>query len=242
MTVWALARRPARTRPTLPRAVRLGARDAVPVMAGYLPFALALGAALAASDVASLTAWSSSWLIFGGAAQLVTVQMLSSGAAALPIVATALVINSRHLLYSASIATHARDWPARWRLGGAYLLADPVFALAFARFERHDLDSRGRRHYLLGVGVVCWAAWNLLVVLGMAVGQVLPSQLPLGLVTALTFLLLLLPSLLGTPHLVAAAVGGVVAVLCVGLPLGLNLVVGAVAGVAAGLAVGGRRA
>lgn len=221
-----------------------GGRDALPVVAGYIPFALALGATLAATDVGTLPAWASSWLIFGGAAQLVTVQLLGSGAAALPVIATALVINSRHLLYSASVSTYARDWPARWRLGGAYFLADPVYALAVSRYER-DGDAASREHrfgYLMGVAVVLWSAWQVLVSLGMLVGQVLPADLPLELVTALTFLLLLLPTLRGRASHAAAAAGGVTSLLAAGLPLGLNMVVGAVAGVAAGVAVGGRRA
>jgi predicted branched-subunit amino acid permease len=228
----------------IPPASRRGAADALPVVAAYVPFALTLGAAMAATRVSPLTAWSSSWVIFAGGAQLVTVQMLGAGAPALLVVTTALVVNARHLLYSASLATRARGWPARWRLAGAYVLADPVFALTIARYEQNQEGEtdRSRFQYLAGVGAVFWPSWQLLVGLGVLLGQVLPPGLPLGTVTALTFLLLVLQSLRGVATVAAAAGGGVVALLTAGLPLGLNLVAGAAAGIAAGWAVGGRRA
>ena len=44
------------------------------------PFGLALGATLAATHIPPLIAWSSSPLVFGGAAQLLAVQLLDTGA------------------------------------------------------------------------------------------------------------------------------------------------------------------
>src|SRR5688572_29731061 len=107
-----------------PTSLRRGVRDALSVVVAYVPFGLALGAALASAGVDPLTAWASSWLIFAGAAQLVAVELLGAGAGVLVVVATALVVNARHLLYSASIAPYARTWPARWRWILAYALAD----------------------------------------------------------------------------------------------------------------------
>jgi len=221
---------------------RAGCRDALSVVVGYVPFALALGAALAATDVDPLAAWSSSWLVFAGAAQLVAVQLLDSGAGALVVIATALVVNARHLLYSASIAGYADSWPRRWRLVGAYGLADPVYALAVTRYEEPDRggSSHARLHYLLGVAVVCWTAWQVLTAAGLLLGGVLPPTYGLTLATPLTFLLLLLPTLRSSASWAAATTGGLVALAAQGLPLGLNLLLGAAAGVAAGVAAGSR--
>ena len=116
--------------PVVGRAVR----DAAPVVLAYAPFGLALGATLAATHLPSWIAWSSSPLLFGGAAQLLAVQMLDAGASTVLVVLGALVVNARMLLYSAALAPHTAEWPARWRWLGAYLLADPVYALAITRF------------------------------------------------------------------------------------------------------------
>jgi predicted branched-subunit amino acid permease len=51
-------------------------------------------------------------LLFGGAARLLSVQLLDAGANAAVVVLGALVVNARMLLYSASLAPHAAAWPA----------------------------------------------------------------------------------------------------------------------------------
>ena len=73
-------------------------RDAIPVVLAYAPFGLALGATLAATHIPPLIAWSSSPLLFSGAAQLLAVQLPGAGASAGVVVLGALVVNARMLL------------------------------------------------------------------------------------------------------------------------------------------------
>jgi predicted branched-subunit amino acid permease len=223
-------------------AATAGARDSIAVIVAYIPFALALGAALTSTTVEPFAAWSSSWLIFAGAAQLVAVQLLDSGAGALVVIATALVVNARHLLYSASMAPHTTGWPSKNRWLAPYFLADPVYALAAGRFEQTDVGgtAAARAGYYLGVGITCWAGWQFLTGIGAVLGGVMPEWLPLTLAAPLTFLLLLLPLLHNRATRTAAAIGGSAALAAASLPLGLGLLVGAVAGVVAGAWVGGR--
>jgi predicted branched-subunit amino acid permease len=218
------------------------ARDVAPVVLAYLPFGLTLGATLDATGVSPSIAWSSSPLLFGGAAQLVAVQLLDSGASVIVVVLAALVVNARMLLYSAALAPHTHDWPARWRWTGAYFLADPVYALATTRFARSgEVGPACKRfRYYLTVGVLLWFGWMAMTGAGMLLAGVLPSSLQLDLAAPLTFLLLLLPMLTGRAARAAAATGGLVAVAGSGLPLGLGLLVGAAAGVAGGMYAGGR--
>ena len=148
----------------------------------------------------------------------------------------ALVVNARMLLYSAALAPHTADWSARRRWAAAYLLADPVYALAVARFEQADKGGSGRDRfrYYLTTGVLLWTTWMVLTGAGALLAGVLPETLHLELAAPLTFLLLLLP-LLTTPAAYRAAVtGGLVAVAASGLPLGMGLLVGAGAGIAVG--------
>ena len=229
-------------RPSPP--ARQGIRDGLTLVVAYIPFAVALGAALASTDVAPVTAWSSSALVFAGAAQLVAVEMLGAGAGAAVVVATALVVNARHLLYSASMGPYVAGWPRRDRWLAAYFLADPVFALAVARLETvagdgASPDVREHRDYYAGMAVTCWVGWLALTGTGAMVADVLPAGPWLDAAAPLTFLLLLLPLLRLPASWAAAGVGGGAAVLASGLPLGLVLLVGSVAGVAAGTATAG---
>ncbi len=215
-----------------------GARDAATVVVAYVPFALALGAALAATSVEVATAWSSSPLIVGGAAQLVAVQLLSGGGAVAAIVVAALVVNSRHVLYSASIAPHLRGWSRRSRASAAYFLADPVYALALGRFESRDDGPRARQDYFFAMAFTCWVGWLSLTACGVLLAGALPEALPLEYAAPLTFLLLTLPTLKDRAGHAAAAVGGAVAVPSAHLPLGAGLVLATAAGIAAGVSAG----
>jgi predicted branched-subunit amino acid permease len=231
--------RPTRVDPVIGRAVR----DTLPVVLAYAPFGLALGATLAATHLPSWIAWASSPLLFGGAAQLLAVQMLDAGAGAVLVVLGALVVNARMLLYSAALAPHTADWRARWRWLAAYFMADPVYALAITRFTGTDTDDpRARLRYFFTVGLVMWPAWLGLTGAGVLLGGVLPPSLRLDLAAPLTFLLLMLPMLTSRPACAAAVTGGTVAVAASGLPLGLGLLAGAAAGIAVGGWWGGRRA
>ena len=238
------------TRPDRASSVPLhrGARDTIPVIVAYLPFGLTIGAAMANADVPPLVAWASSPLLFGGAGQLLAVQLLGAGAGSAVTVLAALVVNARFLLYSAALAPHVADWPRPRRWAAAYLLADPVYALTAARFAAPGGagSARERMAYYAGVGVTLWSAWLLLTGLGMLLAGVLPAGFRLDLAAPLTFLLLLLPMLGSRTAVVAAGAGGIAAAASAGLPLGLNVLVGAAVGVVAGAlgagsVAGGRR-
>jgi len=217
-------------------------RDAIPVVLAYTPFGLALGATLAATHIPPLIAWSSSPLLFSGAAQLLAVQLLGAGASVGVVVLGTLVVNARMLLYGAALAPYTAAWPGRWRWLGAYLLIDPVYALAVNRFQGPDNGAaRDRLRYYLAVGLILWTAWMALTAAGVLLGGALPTSLPLDRIAPLTFLLLLLPMLTSRPAYAAAATGGLVAVVTSGLPLGLGLLAGAAAGIAVGGYLAGRR-
>ena len=217
-------------------------RDAALVVLGYIPFGLAAGAAMASTGVDPVLLVLSSPLIFAGASQLAAVQLLGAGAGVALVAATVAVINARHLLYSAALAPHLADWTAPQRFAAAYLLADPVYALAAARWESADGEQSAaeKRAYYFTAGVTCLIGWTALVAIGVAVGGLIPPWVPLELAIPLTFLLLALPLIRDTPGLVAAAVGGIAALAASGLPMGVNILVGAAAGILAGALVMGR--
>lgn len=221
---------------------RSGVRHAFLVVVSYIPFGLAAGAVMSSTGVVPFVSVLSSPALFAGAAQLAAVQLLGAGSGIALVAATVAVINSRHLLYSAALEPYVADWSLPQRLGASYLLADPVYALAAARFES-DGGGGGepeKRAYYFAAGLTCLAGWTGLVAIGLAVGGLIPPWVPLELAIPLTFLLLALPLIRDTPGLVAAAVGGFVALAAQGLPLGVGILVGAGAGILAGALAMGR--
>lgn len=217
-------------------AIVAGLRDALLIVLGYIPFGLAAGAAMAQTTVDPVVSIVSSPIIFAGAAQLVAIQLLGSGTGVALVVLTVLIINARHLLYSASLEPHWVGWTRGQRMAGAFLLADPAYALAITRFERPEgAGSRAEQlGYYFAAGIELLIGWTTLVTAGVLLGGLIPSWVPLELAIPLTFLLLVVPLLKDSAGFVAAGVGGIVALLAHPLPLGAGLIVGAVVGLVAG--------
>ena len=126
------------------------ARDTLAVIVAYVP--VRPGARRHAGDRAPAAA--GRVVVLAAAVrrrgQLLAVQMLGAGAgSAVLVVLGALVVNARMLLYSAALAPHTA---AGARGGGgwaAYLLADPVYALATTRFAGTHTDGPRERLALL---------------------------------------------------------------------------------------------
>ena len=223
---------------TTSQVVRRAVLDALPLIAGYLPFAFVLGATIADSAVPDLVGLASSPLVFAGAAQLAVVELLDDGAALVVVVATGWVINLRHVMYSGAIAPWFRDSSLRWRIFAPFFMADPVYSLAAVRFP--DLPgSRLRHRYWTVLGLVLWGWWSSMTAVGVVLGARLPEALPLELAVPFVFLALLAPTVTDRPTLAAAAAGGLVTVAADGLPLHLGLIAGILAGVVVGLALDG---
>ncbi|MEO8262484.1 MAG: AzlC family ABC transporter permease [Pseudolysinimonas sp.] len=217
-------------------AIRAGVRDGFLLELGYIPFDLAAGAVMAQTMVDPAVSIASGPIIFAGAAQLVAVQLLDAGAAIPLVVLAVFIVNARHLLYSASLEPHLGEWSRPQRLLGAFFLSDPTYALAITRFERPEGAGSKREQlgYYFSTSIVLWVGWAVLLAVGVLFGGLIPPWVPLELAIPLTFLLLVLPLLKDRAGVVAAAVGGVAALLAQPLPFGSSIIIGAVAGLVAG--------
>ncbi len=215
-----------------------GLRDLAPLNLGTVPFGLIVGVAAAASRMGALAGWSTSPIIFGGSAQVVTIDLYDTGAAAIVIIATALVVNARHVMYSAVLAPWFRPFPASWRYGLAYLMTDQLFATAVTRWqgpEGVNYDAVYHRWYFLGGGLCLWLPWQIASAVGAVLGTQVPAEWSLDFAIPMVFLVLLILAVHDRPGVVAAVVGGGVALVARDVPLNLGLVLATVAGILAGL-------
>ncbi len=219
---------------TARRALRDGLIAVSPLMLGVAPFGLVLGVTIAATRIDNLLGWATSIIIFAGAAQLATVELVDQAAPGVVIIATALVINARHFMYSAALSPHFKDYPGHWRLAGPYLLTDQAFALAITRYE-NVADPVYKRWFYLGAALTLWVIWQITTAAGVVLGAQIPGSWNLDFAIPLVFLSLLIPTVRTRPSLVAALVGGGLAVLGRTLPNGTGLIVAAVVGIGAGV-------
>ncbi|MBT8217033.1 MAG: AzlC family ABC transporter permease [Acidimicrobiia bacterium] len=221
---------------TVRTAVLDGVRSVAPPLLGVAPFGLIFGVTAAGSSVGGGLGYGTSLIIFAGAAQLATVQLLTAGSAAAVVIATALVINARHLMYSVALAPHFREFPTGWRLLLPYILTDQAFAVSIIRYESVS-DPLYRRWYYVGGAMTLWTTWQVTTAAGVILGASVPAAWSLDFAIPLVFLALLVPALRDHPGVAAAIVGGVVAVAAANVSYNLGLIIGAVCGIAAGVIV-----
>lgn len=214
--------------------VTSGVRAMAPWLVGVAPFGLVIGVSAAQSDIPTLAGWLTGPAIYAGSAQVATIELLGNGAAPLVVVATALVINLRLALYSASMAVHWRAAPRWWRGLAAYLLVDPSFAVGIERYDREGAHSGSHAHYLAGAAAL-WITWLAAIAVGATLGAGLPAGLRLEFVVPLFLVGEVVPRLTGTAARRAAVTAAAVAAVSGAMPLHLGLVVAMAAGIAAGM-------
>ena len=214
-------------------------RGQLPLLFGVAPFGMAYGAYAVESGLSSSLTQAMSAIVFGGASQFVAVQLIASGVPGGMIVLATLLVNLRHMLYSASLAPSVEHLGLRWRWLLAYLLTDEAYAVSMTRVSRGG-EGPNRHWFILGAGFALWATWQVTTSLGIFLGAAVPDSWSLDFALPLTFLALLMPVLTSRAALAAAAVAGVVAVAGFDWPYGVALVAAIVAGLVAG--VGAERA
>jgi 4-azaleucine resistance transporter AzlC len=216
------------------RELMLGARATAPMLVGVVPFGLVAGAAPAAEGMGVAAAMGMSTIVFAGASQLAMVDVLSGGAGPLVAALTAWTINLRMLLYSASLAPHLTKERLGARALGSYFLVDQVYASSIGHWSNRSVVPKVE--YMLGGGLCLAPAWLASTYIGAIAGSTLPEDLPLDFTIPLLFMVLLIPVLTTRPAVVAAVVGGCMAVVGASLGSGnLAVIIGAVSGIGAGV-------
>jgi 4-azaleucine resistance transporter AzlC len=186
-----------------------------------------------------------SLLVFAGSAQFIAMGLVAAGTAWPMIVLTTLVVNFRHLLYTATLLPHLQRLPRRWQMALAFGLTDETFAVAVGHWRYHD-DSPHTHWYQLGSMVFMYTNWNLCTAVGLVAGRMLQDVGGWGLDFAMVaaFIGMVIPFLKDRPSYCAVLVAGACALLFNGLPHKLGLIAASLAGIAAGVAaerlLGGR--
>lgn len=189
--------------------VLAGMKEAIPVVLGYVPIGIAYGILGVTAGVPAWAVILMSFIVFAGSAQLVGVSLMGAAASPATLVATTLLLNLRHLLYSSALVTKVERM-SRGRLAWvAAELTDETFVMATRAAEK-----RGRLSFpfLAGLNGLSQLSWVLGSVLGALAGSLVGDPSRLGLDYALTamFIGLLALQLRGRRELVVAGIAGLV--------------------------------
>ena len=211
-----------------------GVRAELPILLGTTPFGLIYGVLAIGAGLPPAAALAMSSIVFAGSAQFIATDLFASLTPAPIIVLTTLVVNLRHMLYSASLAPYLQHLGRAWKWLLAYLLTDEAYAVAIVHYDR-DGSLAHKHWFLLGAGLTLWASWQASTAVGVFLGAQVPASWALDFTLALTFIGLVIPALRDRAAVAAALVAGLTAVLAAGLPLQLGLMLAALAGIGAGL-------
>lgn len=215
-------------------ALRAGAWAMAPITPSVVPFGVMAGVAAREAGLDVLATMGMSLFIFAGASQLAAAQLINDGAWVGVVILTALIINLRFAMYSASLAPHLAYLPIRWKVPLAYLLTDQAYAVCISRFMRES-GMPYRHWFYLGAALPLWVTWLAATAGGILIGTAVPPAWQLGFAVPLIFLALLVPTVHDRPMAVAAVTGGGVALAAHPLPFNLGMITGAFAGIAAGV-------
>ena len=205
--------------------LRDGARRSVPIGIAVLAFGVSFGVL---ARTAGMGVWAPivmSATTFAGSAQFAAVSILHTGGSVAAAVAAATLLNARYVPISISVA-HLFHGPLPGRLVRSQLIVDESWAVSVRPEGGFDL------RLLLGAGLLLYPCWVAGTALGVVGGGLLGDPRRLGLDAAFPalFLALLAPQVRGRRPLVAATLGGGIALALVPLaPPGVPIVVASLA-------------
>ncbi|GAA4225696.1 putative branched-subunit amino acid permease [Sagittula marina] len=212
-----------------------GVRDGLPFLLVVGPFALLFGVIATEAGLNVFETLSFSVVVIAGAAQFTALQLLSENTPVVVVLASALAVNLRMAMYSASITPHLGALPLWKRMITAYFLVDQTYAAAALNYEKHPNQTLAQKFaYFMGVVLPICPPWYVFTLVGAWLGNAVPEGLGIDFVLPLAFIAMLGPSLRTGAHRVAATVGGVAALVFAFLPYNLGLIAGALLGMMAG--------
>ncbi len=186
-------------------------RDVLPLAIAVIPWGLLAGSLAIESGLTPLQAQCMSLLVFAGAAQLASLNLIQLASPWIAIFSTTFVISSRHLLYSAVYRQEALKLPRLKRYILAFLLTDEMFIVSENYRKETGAFSYG---YAVVSGLVFYIVWNIASFAGIVLGGVLGNTDELGFefAVAAIFIAMVMPGVNNIPVLGAVLMSAGVAI------------------------------
>lgn len=212
-----------------------GMRDTAPFAIVIIPFAMLFGVVATEAGLNLLEIMAMSATVLAGAAQFTALGLMQENAPTIIVLISALAVNMRMAMYSASLVPHFGEASLLKRATAAYILVDQPYALSITRYEDNpDLTMSEKFAFYWGCSAFVIPLWFIMTYVGASIGKSLPEWIPLDFAVPITFLAVIAPMLRTRAHVVAALAAIVAALLFAWLPFNLGLIVGGLCGMMAG--------
>jgi len=216
----------------------LGVTHGAPFVLVVAPFAVLFGVVGMEAGLNLAEVMGFSVLVIAGASQFAALQLMTDNAPTVIVLATALAVNLRMAMYSASLTPHLGAAPLWKRALIAYLLVDQSYAVGHARYENHpEMPLAEKIAYYFGVVSPIFPLWYVFTLVGALVGQSIPPEYALDFAVPITFLALIAPALRTLAHVAAAGMSVALGLALAGLPYNSGLLVAALGAMVTGAQV-----
>jgi len=186
-----------------------GVADVSPLMIPVVPFGIIFGVLAIDLGLSPITTMAMSIIIFGGASQIIFLQLFSAGASSLVILSSVGAVNSRHLLYGAVLSEHMSDFKMTWKIIISYFLVDQAFAVTNSYLKKSS--DKDRAFHSFGAGATCWIIWQITTIIGIFLGSIIPEKLGLSFAVPLTFLALIVDDFRKLINVIVIIISGLIA-------------------------------
>ena len=203
-----------------------GVRDGAPFILVASPFGMLFGVLATEAGLNLVETMIFTFTVFAGASQFTALQLMQENTPTLIVLASALAVNLRVAMYSASLTPYLGAAPLWQRALAAYFTVDQSYALSIVQFETDDrMTIQDRMAYFFGSVSLIASAWFISTFLGALMGSQIPESWALDFALPIAFLAMIGPMLRTPAHVVAALVSIVTALLAAGIPYNLGLLV-----------------
>ncbi|MCG8550947.1 MAG: AzlC family ABC transporter permease [Desulfobacterales bacterium] len=163
----------------------------IPIFIGYFPAAVAFGILARTTGTNFGEAMLFSIVVFAGASQFIALNLLATGMGPVGIILTTLLVNFRHFLMSAYLATRIRERAVKYYLPMAFGVTDETFSVI--SFTQKKLT----RQFVMLLELTAYSGWVSGTLAGFVLGRFMPGILTQSMGVALYALLLaiLMPEL-----------------------------------------------
>ena len=179
-----------------------GLKAGTSIAVGYFPIALTFGLLAKTTGLSLIEAVAMSIFVYAGAAQYISLSLITAGVAPAVIVLNTFIVNIRHFLMTAALNEKMQP-DDRWKKAlYAFGITDESFSV-LATQKGKKLSTA----FAVGVIVIAYGSWVIFTAIGHLIGANLPQFLQASMSIALyaMFVGLLVPSMRGNRKVVSLA-------------------------------------
>lgn len=170
---------------------RRGFQAGTTIGIGYFPVALTFGLLAKTTGLSLGETLMMSFIVYAGAAQYISLSLLTLGTGVFEIVLTTFIVNIRHFLMSAALNEKSEEDHPVTKAAYSFGITDETFSVAAVK------DGTVSSGYMFGLNLVAYLSWGIFSGVGYVVGANLPQTLQESMSVALyaMFVGLLVPSM-----------------------------------------------